>query len=319
VSFAKTSEASIEANPKLPTSYENALAFFTAALHNAESMQSSPGQWAATHLNMGQAHRKLKEYEKAINRRTLDLNPQNATAHSAIGSCYAMLGNNEEAILSYHEALAIHPGESMTTALLKLVLQDAVDTQTRDKISKNHTMKFPLLSDVVAEDLDARLAEEEEATFGKVLRIDANEKEGSMSPRTSKHKRGGKGIKAKTTPGRSSARRATAPTSEARQYEHSAAMDASQDMSIQVSSPNGDTSTNATPLPHIQAHYGYGGGNPASSTTTTGMRRMTRASTAHTGQYGQRQRGESEFESQGENVEQDEPTDRSYAGSDMVD
>ena len=88
-------------------------------------------------------------------------------------------------------------------------------------------------------------------------------------------------------------------------------MDSSQDMSLQQSSPANGT----VPLPTSTASsstYGYGGVNSAST------RRTTRASAAH-GAHATRQRVESEFESQGENADYEEGTERSFAGSDMVD
>lgn len=75
------------------------------ALQVAESVQSSPSAWAVTHLNMGQAYRKKKEFDKAITsfRRVLELDPKNFKAHSSLGISLMMSGRKEEAILAFHE------------------------------------------------------------------------------------------------------------------------------------------------------------------------------------------------------------------------
>lgn len=275
-------------------------------------MQSSPSQWATTHLNLGQSYRKLKDYPKAIAslKRTLELNPHNATAHSALGSCYMMLDQTEEAILAYHEALAIHPGEPITTQLLKLVLQDAVDLQTRAKISTAHSMKFSLLSDVVSEDLDFRVKRDETRFFGKMLRIDEGEIEseaaGTAPPAWAK--KGKAGAAAGTKRSRQPSTNAAVPQS---QHDTTINMESSQDMSLQQSSPYNAVLPLPTSTASSSTTYGYGGGN----------RRTTRASAAHhsTPAWANRQRVESEFESQGENADYEEGTERSFAGSDMVD
>lgn len=284
-------------------------------------MQASPSQWATTHLNLGQTYRKLKDYPNAIAslKRTLELNPQNATAHSALGSCYMMLDQTEDAILAYHEALAIHPGEPVTTQLLKIVLQDAVDMQTRSKLSAKHSMRFPLLSDVVAEDLDWKVRNDETRYFGKMLRIDEGEVEdkaaGTAPLPWAKYLKAGNAARHQTPPaarvgGTETTRQSR--TSATQQPQDNDAMDieASQDMSLQQSSPN---NANVT-LPASTASsstYGYGGVS----------RRTTRSSAVAQPQpaWDARQRVESEFESQGENVEYEEGTERSFAGSDMVD
>lgn len=264
---------------------------------------------------MGQAYRKLHDFDRAISslKRALELDPRNATAHSALGSCYLMLGQSEEAIMSYHEALAVHPGEPITTELLKLALADAVEAQTRPSISLKHTMLFPALSQVAADELDKRVEEDEHRFFGKSLRVDESEgiDEPNGSTAKKKGKRGGKAIRGQASSRRG--RQQSTSASVAPQWSESdlIALDSSQDMSLQQSSP----ANNAVPLPQTTSTYGYG---------TASARRNTRASTGQSiygtpAANGTRQRGESEFESQGENAEQDDETEPSYAGSDMVD
>lgn len=227
-----------------------------------------------------------------------------------------MTGQSEDAILAYHEALAIHPGESITTQLLKLALQDAVDMQTRPTTSMNHAMRFPALSEVAAEDLDRRVVEDEYRFFGKSLRIDESEEVDGARGGTDGKKKGRRGSrKGAGQSARTGARRGRQST-HMLQQDTTIDLESSQDMSLQPSSP----ATAAVTLPHTST-YGYGG---------TAARRSTRASATHSAYgtphnasnangTGGRERGESDFESQGENAEQDDDTERSYAGSDMVD
>jgi len=226
-----------------------------------------------------------------------------------------MLDQTDEAILAYHEALAIHPGEPITTQLLKLVLQDAVDLQTRSKLSAKHSMKFPLLSDVVSEDLDSRVRYDETRFFGKMLRIDEGEIEdeavGTAPPAWSKRiPASNKSGKNKGPPSARSAgaKRTRQSTNEAQQHDTTIDMESSQDMSLQQSSPNNAI----VPLPTSTASsstYGYGGGN----------RRTTRASAPLPAWAVRPRVVEAEFESQGENAEYEDGTEQSFAGSDMVD
>lgn len=136
-------------------------------------MQSSPSPWAQTHLNIGHVYRKLKDYRRAITsfERSIELSPSQSTAHTGKACCLMMLGENEEAILSLHDALALHPGEPITTSLLKMAMQDAVANQTLKSMSMSGSMRFPLLSDVASEDMDAKVMEDEMKYFGKVLRM----------------------------------------------------------------------------------------------------------------------------------------------------
>ena len=63
---------------------------------------------------MGQAYRKLKDYEKAISsfRCVLELDPKNSEAYSALGVCLMMSDRKEEAILAFHEVCLYSDSDS---------------------------------------------------------------------------------------------------------------------------------------------------------------------------------------------------------------
>lgn len=88
--------------------YQDAINLFALALQHAESVQSSPAAWAITHLNMGQAYRKLGNQEAAVAcfKRTLDLEPRNWQAHAALGVSYLYAQRREEAIMALHDVRA---------------------------------------------------------------------------------------------------------------------------------------------------------------------------------------------------------------------
>ena len=169
--------------------YQDAINLFSLALQYAESVQSSPSSWASTHLNMGHAYRKLGRWQDSIIAfgKCIELEPNNYEAHSAMGTSLLYAGREEEAILALHkvsrplctkdarltdildQALALRPGEPITNALLKIALQSSLDMQ-EVRNAQTDSMRFPLLSSVVAEEIDRQVIEDEEATYGRRLR-----------------------------------------------------------------------------------------------------------------------------------------------------
>ncbi|KAL8286853.1 hypothetical protein RQP46_003859 [Phenoliferia psychrophenolica] len=106
--------------------FEDAITFFRQALALAKKVQGSPAAWATTHLNLGHAYRKLKRLPEAHTsfRQVIRLDPRSGGAYAALGLVEHQMGNYQESISRYHEALSIAPGDPVTCDLLRLVLED---------------------------------------------------------------------------------------------------------------------------------------------------------------------------------------------------
>ncbi|KAI5474174.1 cell division control protein Cdc16 [Pseudohyphozyma bogoriensis] len=106
--------------------YDDAIAHFKQSLLLAKEVQGSKASTATTHLNLGHAYRKLGRLQDAHAsfRKVLDLDPRSAAAYSALGLVEHQLGNHQESISRYHEALSLVPGDPVTCDLLKLVLEE---------------------------------------------------------------------------------------------------------------------------------------------------------------------------------------------------
>ncbi|GAA5910355.1 hypothetical protein JCM8208_006019 [Rhodotorula glutinis] len=106
--------------------FDKAAQLFRETLGVARHVQSSPAAWSATHLNLGHAYRKLKQWDKAhaAFRKVIELDPRSAGAYAALGIVEHQRGNMQESIARYHEALSLAPGDPVTCDLLKLALDD---------------------------------------------------------------------------------------------------------------------------------------------------------------------------------------------------
>ncbi|BGP06853.1 anaphase-promoting complex subunit Cut9 [Rhodotorula toruloides] len=148
--------------------YEHAVQCFQDALLLARRVQSSPSAWSATHLNLGHAHRRLREWDKAHTsfRRVLELDPRSAAAYSALGIVEHQRGNVQEAIARYHESLAIAPGDPVTCDLLKLALDEISTRMSGTRFA------FPGLPPRVDADLEEQVrALDEEIRAGETGRL----------------------------------------------------------------------------------------------------------------------------------------------------
>lgn len=83
----------------------DAINLFSLALEYAGRVQADPASWAGTHANLGQTYRQLGRYREAADcfRRCIELQPDNAEAHAALGLNYLYVGLEEDAILSLHK------------------------------------------------------------------------------------------------------------------------------------------------------------------------------------------------------------------------
>ncbi|TNY24498.1 cell division control protein 16 [Rhodotorula diobovata] len=146
--------------------FDRAAQLFRETLGVARHVQSSPAAWTSTHLNLGHAYRKLKQWDKAHAsfRRVIELDPRSAAAYSALGIVEHQRGNMQDSIARYHEALALAPGDPTTCDLLRLALDD-VATQV-----SSQRLPFPGLPPRTLQSIDAQVAAlEEEVLAGREL------------------------------------------------------------------------------------------------------------------------------------------------------
>ena len=73
---------------------------------------------------MGQFERSLEYYKTA-----LSLNPNNSATYSAIGLAHCYLGNYQDAIAAFHNALSIHRDDTISQELLVYALNTLSEPQ----------------------------------------------------------------------------------------------------------------------------------------------------------------------------------------------
>ena len=76
--------------------------------------------------------------------RSLSLKPQNASSLTALAFCHHLLGNLDEAIDTYHVALAQKPDDPFATDMLQRALQDALENTTELLASTALEEPFPV-------------------------------------------------------------------------------------------------------------------------------------------------------------------------------
>ncbi|TYZ57155.1 hypothetical protein PybrP1_004150, partial [[Pythium] brassicae (nom. inval.)] len=112
--------------------YAMAIEMFTKALqlckHLPERLMET---WEPTLFNLGYAYRKLRKYDQAIHyfQGALRLSPRNASILAALGFTYHMKGNLEEAIESYHAALAYNPEETLAGEMITVAFEESLASQ----------------------------------------------------------------------------------------------------------------------------------------------------------------------------------------------
>jgi anaphase-promoting complex subunit 6 len=88
--------------------------------------------WEPTVLNLAHALRKLRQWDLAAFclERCLTLQPTNPSAWTALGYCYHLSGKLDQAIDTYHQALAQKPEDPFASEMLQRALQDALEQTT---------------------------------------------------------------------------------------------------------------------------------------------------------------------------------------------
>ncbi|KAF8339828.1 uncharacterized protein EI90DRAFT_3037909 [Cantharellus anzutake] len=104
---------------------QRAVEMFEKALELADASQTSKQAWLGTYLNLGQAHRKLKNYSqaKAAYEEVIRIDPRNPQGLACLGIIHHALGELGDAITKYHEALSVQPLDANVIELLNLALK----------------------------------------------------------------------------------------------------------------------------------------------------------------------------------------------------
>ncbi|KAK4053503.1 anaphase-promoting complex subunit Cut9 [Microbotryomycetes sp. JL201] len=135
--------------------YKDALALFKRGLALSRKIKAVSTQDVTTYINLGHTYRKLDQLKDAAwcFRHAISISPRCAPAYSALGLVEHRLGNFQDSIKRYHEALGIAPHDPVACDLLKLVLDDvasAISTQS---------LPFPGLPAQTLKSIDERVNE----------------------------------------------------------------------------------------------------------------------------------------------------------------
>ncbi|KAI9727223.1 MAG: anaphase promoting complex subunit cdc16 [Cirrosporium novae-zelandiae] len=103
-----------------------AISIFKEALNLATSTGSDPRAWVPTRANLGHAYRRQGQYDLALNEfgEVLRQTGKDAGIFSAKGLCLLEMGRTLEAVVAFHEALAISPQDGIATELLGKALEE---------------------------------------------------------------------------------------------------------------------------------------------------------------------------------------------------
>ncbi|KAF9036148.1 hypothetical protein BJ165DRAFT_1354578 [Panaeolus papilionaceus] len=124
--------------------YAEAAKLFQSALDLATVTQSSQNAWVTTWVNLGTCFRKLKRLEEARQayEKLLELDARHAVAIGFLGMVYHLMGDLDNAIVKYHEALSIDPINPHILELLNLALETSATSMERfsafqEKVAKH--------------------------------------------------------------------------------------------------------------------------------------------------------------------------------------
>ncbi|KAG5964177.1 hypothetical protein E4U58_003273 [Claviceps cyperi] len=128
---------------------KEAVQYFTAALDIAEEINSEPSAWLSAKTNLAHAYRRLRHFNKALDLfdEVLRLGGKDAAIFSAKGLVLMEQNRLEDAVAVLHQALAIHPQDSIATELLNRALEEtawkdgAVEEEAEDMVEFEHVLR----------------------------------------------------------------------------------------------------------------------------------------------------------------------------------
>ncbi|GBB91503.1 hypothetical protein RclHR1_18830003 [Rhizophagus clarus] len=105
-----------------------AIECFKKALILVEETKCRPQVWETTWMNLGHAFRKMGDLDAAITyfQKVTTMSPPSPSALTAIGYCYHVKEEYEEAVMYYHESLGIRPADPVTQDLLEHCLDEMI-------------------------------------------------------------------------------------------------------------------------------------------------------------------------------------------------
>ncbi|CAH0484823.1 unnamed protein product [Peronospora farinosa] len=109
--------------------YPNAIEMFTKALHLCKGLPERLMEaWEPTLFNLGYSYRKLRKFDQAIHyfQSALRLSPRNASSLAALGFTYHMKGCLEQAIETYHAALACSSEDTLAGSMITVAFGESL-------------------------------------------------------------------------------------------------------------------------------------------------------------------------------------------------
>lgn len=108
-----------------------AITIFEQALHIARNIDSDPKAWIATRANLGHAYRRQRKWEPALDEfeEVLRQGGRDAGIFCAKGLVLLEMGRTADAIVAFHEALAVSPQDPIATDLLAKALEENSEGQ----------------------------------------------------------------------------------------------------------------------------------------------------------------------------------------------
>ncbi|KAI8926151.1 hypothetical protein BC831DRAFT_457702 [Entophlyctis helioformis] len=112
--------------------FKTAIMYFEQVIDQARQLNIPMQLWDTTLSNLGQAYRKLGDYESAQRwfHEVLEFNPQHAPTLTSLGLIAHAEDRLSDAIDLYHQAMALDADDALTSELLRRALDDQVASWT---------------------------------------------------------------------------------------------------------------------------------------------------------------------------------------------